>query len=438
MKVDRQRTVARESSFEGHGIHTGARVTVRFLPSEAGSGVAFVRCDLPGEPRIPVDPQWVVEREGQIRRTTLCREGAEVNTVEHVLACVAGLGIDNLTMELDGPEVPEPADGSAEGLARALQEAGLREQSEPRHYFSLRRTHIFERGPVSLVAIPYDGLKLSYTLQYDNPVLGTQHLSLDVTTDSFLNQIARARTFALYEEVDHLRSLGLIKGGTLSNAIVVKGEEVLSEEPLRYPDEFVRHKVLDLLGDLFLLGRPLRAHVIAVRSGHSTNRRFVRQLWEESEGLSFYDDLRQKTHFDIQSVTRIMPHRYPFLLVDRILYLEERKRVVGLKNVTINEPFFHGHFPGHPVMPAVLIIEAMAQVGGVLLLHTVDDPDGKLVYFMGIDRAKFRRPVQPGDQLIFDLRMVRLKSRICKMAGKCLVDGQVVAEAELLSSIVDR
>ncbi|MBD3336159.1 MAG: bifunctional UDP-3-O-[3-hydroxymyristoyl] N-acetylglucosamine deacetylase/3-hydroxyacyl-ACP dehydratase [Candidatus Eisenbacteria bacterium] len=438
MIEERQRTLERESSFQARGLHTGQEVAARFLPAPPGTGVVFVRTDLPGRPRVAVTPANTLLHHGEMRRSALAADGVEINTVEHLLAAVAGLGIDNLEVELDGPEVPEPEDGSARGLAEALRAGGVREQDRPRQPIRIRKAVQYADGGISLVGIPEEGLRLTYTLQYDNPVIGTQHFSLAITPESFMEEIAPARTFALFEEVDRLRELGLIKGGSLRNAIVVKGQEILNEEPLRFPDEFVRHKILDLLGDLYLLGRPLRGHVMSIKSGHATNLRFARRVWENFESADFYEGLRTETHFDVRDVTRIMPHRFPFLLVDRILYLEEAERVVGLKNVTINEPFFQGHFPGRPVMPAVLIIEAMAQVGGVLLLHTVDDPDGKLVYFMGIDRAKFRRPVEPGDQLIFDLRMAKLKSRICKMTGRCLVDGNLVAEAELLSSIVDR
>ncbi|MBU1702446.1 MAG: bifunctional UDP-3-O-[3-hydroxymyristoyl] N-acetylglucosamine deacetylase/3-hydroxyacyl-ACP dehydratase [Candidatus Eisenbacteria bacterium] len=438
MNVDRQKTLERESQFQGRGLHTGEDITARFLPAPPDTGVVFIRTDLPGQPHVKVCPQNALPHHREMRQTVLAAKGVEIHTVEHLLASITGLDIDNLYVELNGSEVPEPEDGSALGLVKSLRAGGIVEQDSPRRYVEIHQTTTVEDGAVSLVGLPYDGLRLSYTLQYENPTIGTQHMTMEITPEVYEHEIAPARTFALFEEVEKLRSLGLIKGGTLRNAVVVKGDEILSEEPLRFSNEFVRHKMLDLLGDLFLLGRPLKGHIIAVRSGHATNMKLARKIWESFEGPAFYDGLRKKTHFDIAAVTRIMPHRYPFLLVDRILYLEERERVIGLKNVTINEPFFQGHFTGHPVMPAVLIIEAMAQVGGVLLLHTVDDPDGKLVYFMGIDNAKFRRPVQPGDQLIFDLRMVRLKSRICKMTGRCLVDGQLVAEADLLSSIVDR
>jgi UDP-3-O-[3-hydroxymyristoyl] N-acetylglucosamine deacetylase / 3-hydroxyacyl-[acyl-carrier-protein] dehydratase len=288
------------------------------------------------------------------------------------------------------------------------------------------------------VGLPHDGLRISFTIQYEHPLLGSQHRTLEITPEVFLREIAPARTFVLYRDVEALRAAGMIKGGTARNAVVVKDDEIVCEGPLRFPDEFVRHKILDLLGDLSLIGRPVQGHIIAQRSGHDTNVGFVRSLVNAQPGDASYDHLLGYVHYDITAIERIMPHRYPMLLVDRILLLEERKRVVGLKNVTVNEPFFVGHFPGHPIMPAVLIVEAMAQAGGVLLLHTVDDPDNKLVYFMGIDNAKFRRPVLPGDQLIFDLEMVRLKSSICKMTGRCFVRGQLVAQADLLSKIVER
>jgi len=319
-----------------------------------------------------------------------------------------------------------------------MKEAGVEELDAEQNPFVIERPVAYDQGGVEIIGTPHEGLKLSFTIQFDNAVLGTQHISLEIDPDSFTKEIAAARTFVLYSDVEKLRASGLIKGGSLRNAVVVKDDGIMNEDPLRYPDEFVRHKILDLLGDLTLLGRPLRGHVHAIRSGHSHNVQFVRHLVKEHSGPAEYERLLDRVHFDINDVTRIMPHRYPFLLLDRILYLKERERVVGLKNVTVNEPFFNGHFPGHPIMPAVLIVEAMAQVGGVLLLNTVDNPESKLVYFMGIDNAKFRKPVVPGDQLIFDLELQRLKRRTCKMKGKAFVRGQLVAEADLLSSIVDR
>lgn len=434
----KQRTITRTVSFSGVGLHTGEETTVTFRPAEVDEGLWFVRSDLPGSPRIRVCPESSVEA-GADRRRTILRDGkAEVHTVEHILAAVIGLGIDNLIMEISGAELPEPADGSAAPFVELLEQAGIRELNGECEPFIIQRPVTYEADGVQIVGTPHEGLKLSFTIQFDNAVLGTQHLSIEITPESFKKLIAPARTFVLFRDVELLRSHGLIKGGSLQNAVVIKDDGIMNAEPLRFPDEFVRHKILDLLGDLSLLGRPVRGHIYAVRSGHQHNVKFVRELARQHSGPGEYDQLLERIHFDIADVERIMPHRYPFLLLDRILYLKDRQRVVGIKNVTINEPFFMGHFPGYPIMPAVLIIEAMAQVGGVLLLSTVDDPTSKLVYFMGIDNARFRRPVIPGDQIVFDLQMLRLKRRACKMAGKAFVRGKLVAEAELLSSIVDR
>lgn len=438
MNLTCQRTVAAPASYEGVGLHTGIATRLTFRPAEPNSGIRFVRVDLPDSPEIVVHPQCAGNDTDALRRTVLKNGPTEVHTVEHVLATLMGLQIDNAILEVNGPEAPEPLDGSAVLIVETILEAGIVEQDAPRRFVDIGAPVRFEENGVEMVALPGPDLRISFTIEYDNPLVGTQHASFLITPETFAKEIAPARTFVLYEDVEGLRKAGMIKGGTVHNAVVIKDNEIMSEGPLRFPDEFVRHKVLDLLGDLYLLGQPLRGHVVSLKSGHDTNVRFVKQLAEESDRPYAYEDLLDKVHFDINAIERIMPHRYPMLLIDRILLLEERKRVVGLKNVTLNEPFFTGHFPGHPIMPAVLIIEAMAQVGGVLLLNTVDEPESKLVYFMGIDKAKFRRPVQPGDQLIFDLELVRLGSAICKMTGKCYCRGQLVAEADLLSKIVDR
>ena len=433
-----QRTLCRPASFRGIGLHTGIEATVTFVPAPAGHGLRFVRTDLPGSPEIPVCAAHARGDTRDLRRSVLAAGGAEVHTVEHLLAAVGGMEVDNLRIELSALEAPEPPDGSCRAFAELLREAGFQEQSAHREPLFLREPVSLREGDVQLLAVPHDGLRLSFTIQYANPLLGTQYLSIDLDPEVFLRDIAPARTFALWEDIEPLRRAGHIKGGTLQNAVVVKGDRILNEDGLRFPDEFVRHKILDLLGDLTILGRPLRAHVIAVRSGHPANVAFVRRLDASDRGVGGLDRLIDRCHFDIDAIMRIMPHRYPMLLLDRILLLEERRRVVGLKNVTINEPFFVGHFPSHPIMPAVLILEAMAQAGGVLLLKTVGNPETKLVYFMSIDKAKFRKPVLPGDQLIFDLELVRLKSRICQMNGKAYVRGALVAEAQFLSTIVDR
>jgi UDP-3-O-[3-hydroxymyristoyl] N-acetylglucosamine deacetylase / 3-hydroxyacyl-[acyl-carrier-protein] dehydratase len=434
----KQRTIHSDVSLSGVGLHTGENSTLTLKPAAVNEGIHFIRTDLDGSPRIRVCPQNAVEEKRELRRTVIRNNGAEVHTVEHVLAAISGLCIDNIDIELDGLEVPDPNDGSAMPFVEMLEKAGIKDYDEEQDPFIVTQPVAYSNGDVQVVGTPYDGLKLSFTIQFDNPVLGTQHISLDITPDVFKSEIASSRTFVLFKDVEYLRELGLIKGGNLDNAVVIKDDGIMNEAPLRFPDECVRHKVLDLLGDLSLLGRPVKGHFHAVRSGHPHNLKFVKMLHDRHSGPGEYESMLKEVHFDINDIERIMPHRYPLLLVDRILYLKERERVVGIKNVTVNEPFFVGHFPGHPIMPAVLIVEAMAQVGGVLLLNTVENPESKLVYFMGINSAKFRKPVLPGDQLVFDLKLLRLKRRTCKMVGKAYVQGKLVAEAELLSSIVDR
>jgi UDP-3-O-[3-hydroxymyristoyl] N-acetylglucosamine deacetylase / 3-hydroxyacyl-[acyl-carrier-protein] dehydratase len=436
-----QRTLGRVVAYDGVGLHTGVACHVEFRPAPPGTGIRFIRLDLPGRPEIPVSPRHARADTDQMRRTILKNGDAEVHTVEHILAAAAGLGIDNLSIALDAQEPPEPADGSAGPYVRLFQDAGIVEQPAPRRYFRVTETVRYEENGVILVGLPHEGLRVTFTIEYANAWRGTQHATYDIDPEVFVREIAPARTFVLERDVEKLRARGMILGGTLQNAVVVQPTGIMNQEPLRFEDEFVRHKILDFLGDLYLLGRPARGHFVSIKSGHATNVRFVQRLAaaEEPGTLIWTGKANGDSgpiQLDINAIQKIMPHRYPFLLIDRILSLEEG-RVVGIKNVTINEPFFAGHFPGHPIMPAVLIIEAMAQCGGVLLLNTFERKS-KLVYFMGINNAKFRKPVRPGDQLRFELTLLRLKSRICKMEGKAYVDGDLVAEAELLSSIVDR
>jgi UDP-3-O-[3-hydroxymyristoyl] N-acetylglucosamine deacetylase/3-hydroxyacyl-[acyl-carrier-protein] dehydratase len=291
---------------------------------------------------------------------------------------------------------------------------------------------------VEIQAVPDDAFRVSFTIQYDNPNIGTQFATFEMTPEVFEREISPARTFVLWEDVEKLREMGLIKGGSLDNAVVFKDDGVMNDAPLRFPDECVRHKILDLLGDLSLLGAPIRGHIHAVKSGHAANIDFVREMREVREAKKKTEVATASGTWDINLIQEIMPHRYPFLLVDRIIELVDRERLVAIKNVTINEPFFVGHFPGHPIMPAVLIIEAMAQAGGVLLMNSVDDPKNYLVYFTRVDNAKFRRPVLPGDQLRFELELKSLRRGICTMQGRTYVDGKLTAEAELSSMIVRR
>lgn len=438
---DRQRTIGGSVSYKGAALHSGEVTTVVFKPSPPNTGITFIRADLPGKPTVKVCPENAKYDPSASRRTILSNGDAEVHTVEHLLASVMGLGIDNMQIEVEGMEAGVPFDGSASHIVKLLHEAGVVEQNAPKQYFKITRSVSYKKNHVELHAVPYDGLRISFTIQYDNPHVGTQYASFDLNPDVFVEQIAPARTFVLFKDVESLRKRGMIKGGSIENAVVVKEDGIMNDEPLRFADEFVRHKVLDLLGDLGLIGRAVQGHIMAVRSGHEANVAFIRMLHQDMVGTKPRGPRRSTREgevWDIMAIQEIMPHRYPLLLVDRIIELHEGERVVGIKNVTINEPYFVGHFPGHPIMPAVLIIEAMAQCGGVLLLNTVENPQDKLVYFMGIDNAKFRKPVVPGDQLRFELEMIKLKGRICKMRGTAYVDGEKVSEADLLSTIVDR
>lgn len=437
MKGRMQRTIAVPAQIEGVGLHTGEKGTMRFLPAPVGYGVRFVRIDLAGSPEVQVRPENAHFDPGAGRRTILQQDGVQIHTMEHVLSAVAGIGIDNLRIEVSSMEVPEGHDGSAAPIAHALMAAGLVDQDKPARHLKVTKPVTWTQKGVELTAVPHDGLKLTFTIEYDHPLIGEQTMSLDISPEIYLEQIAPARTFVLERDLQVLRDAGWIKGGRLESAIVVGEDRVLNDEPLRFPDEFVRHKILDLLGDLFILGGPLLGHVTAKRSGHQSHVEFVKRL-KEILPLPGRRAGGPPDEWDITAIMDILPHRYPFLLVDRITSIEEGHSIEGYKNVTINEPFFNGHFPGHPIMPAVLIVEAMAQCGGLLLLNSVDNPNNKLMYFMGIDGAKFRRPVTPGDQLRFKLKLLKMRGRTSKMRGEAYVDGQLVAEAELLATIVDR
>lgn len=433
--IGQQATIERECAVRGAGLHTGARTTTTFKPAPPNHGIRFRRTDCDPPCDIPASIECVPNSTDVPRNTTLQRDNVSIHTVEHVLAAVAGLGIHNVLIEIDGPEPCEPSEGCLTYVQR-LREAGVRRQGVPLDSYVVKDVVQFREGDVELTAVPNDQFRISFTIRYDNPLIGTQHISLDVDPDSFAREIAPARTFALMSEVRQLQESGFIRGGSLDNAVVVDGDHILNETPLRFPDEFVRHKVLDLLGDLALLGQPIRGHIIAVRSGHRANAAFVRRM--HAAAASAGPTKERSGLWDVQDILEVMPHRYPFMLVDRILEFEDRKRVVAIKNVTYNEPFFQGHFPGHPVMPAVLIVEAMAQCGGVLVLNSVAEPRRHLMYFTGIDRARFRKPVRPGDQLRFELDMLRFGGAVCKMEGKAFVDDAVVAEATLLATIVER
>jgi UDP-3-O-[3-hydroxymyristoyl] N-acetylglucosamine deacetylase/3-hydroxyacyl-[acyl-carrier-protein] dehydratase len=415
-----------------------------FVPGSADSGIRFVRVDLENHPEILVDPDHVI---GVERGTSIGIDGCKVHTIEHVLAALAVAGIDNLRIELDSSE-PPVGDGSSLPFWDALKQAGIIELDALRRRYRVEEAIFYQDGDVEITLLPSDRLQVSLSIDFDHPLVGHQFESFEITPAVFEKEIAPARTFGFLHEIEKLKSAGLIRGGNLRNAIVIGDDKILNEDHLRFPDEMVRHKILDLLGDLKLLNVDIVAHIVARRSGHRTHLALVQLLkrrMETGDGrgtisvrASRVEPRRGTPVLDIGQIMSVLPHRYPFLLVDRIVEIEDGKRVVGYKNVTISEAFFEGHFPDHPVMPGVLIVEAMGQVGGVLLMSLVDDPEDNVVYFTGLDHVRFRQPVRPGDQLVCELELVRRRGTHCKMRGVARVDGNVVAEAELMASLVPR
>ena len=429
--MEKQNTIKESATFSGVGLHTGNLTTLVFKPAPADSGIVFVRTDLPGKPVIPADVDNVVDVS---RGTTIGANGAEVHTVEHVLAAVVGMGIDNLRIEVDANETPV-GDGSALPFMNALKKAGIVEQDAERKYIKVQEPVYYRHDDVTLSVLPADELRVTMTIAYDHVAIGTQYASFNITPASFEKEIASARTFCFLREVKMLKEQGLIRGGNLENAVVIGDESVLNEE-LRFPDEFVRHKVLDLLGDLFLLGRPVKGHVIGVKSGHAMHVKFGKQIKKAlmngnatSATLKGLNKPKPEPALDVNKIMKILPHRFPFLLVDRILTFVPQDHVIGIKNVTINEPFFQGHWPKNPVMPGVLIIEAMAQVSSLLIFGEGSENQA---YFLGIDNAKFRRTVVPGDQIIIESHMLRLRRNACRVKAVAKVDGAIAAEAEML------
>ena len=420
-----RRTIARPVTLEGIGLHLGVSCRLTFKPAASGEGIRFIRTDRPGAPVIPAVVEHAVLTE---RRTQLGNGDDAIHTVEHVLAAIAGAEVDDVTIEIDGPE-PPIMDGSSKAFTDALNQAGPSAQRGRAEYLTLRSAVRVVDGESVYEAHPADVLDLTVSIEFPHPLIGRQECRYSVTPDVFARELSPARTFGFVREVDALRSRGLIRGGSTTNAIVLDNDGVV-ENTLRWPDEFVRHKALDCVGDLALAGRRVRARVVAHKPSHRGTILLVRELTKQAG--------KENNVLGIEEIMKVIPHRYPFLLVDRILEIEAGKRIVGLKNVTINEPFFQGHFPGHPIMPGVLIIEAMAQVGGMLLMGSVDDPESKVVYFMSLDNVKWRRPVKPGDQIRFELEVLQIRGRICRMNGLAKVDGELVAEAEMAAMVRDR
>jgi UDP-3-O-[3-hydroxymyristoyl] N-acetylglucosamine deacetylase/3-hydroxyacyl-[acyl-carrier-protein] dehydratase len=435
---DRQHTLAKPASIEGTSLHTGEKVTLTLQPAPENFGFKFRRMDIEDKPLIDASIDKVQKVE---RATTIADGGVNVHTVEHVLSALTGMGVDNAIIEMDAQE-PPIVDGSSLPFVQLIKQAGMVAQEERRRVFEVREPlHIESRDGSLLTVVPDKKFRISCT-NVGPQGRATQFFSTEINPEIYEKEIAPARTFTFYEDIAHLMEKGLIKGGTLESAIVIRGETAWTKHPLRFAEEFVRHKILDIVGDLSLLGRRILGHVIAVRPGHGPNAELTRALNKS------YNEMRAmvpvplsfpsgEAVLDVNEVMRILPHRYPFLLVDRIIGFEGEKKCTGVKNVTINEPFFQGHFPGHPVMPGVLQLEAMAQVASILLLRTPEN-QGKIGYFMSADNVKWRRPVVPGDTLLIEAELLKVKRSVGQARGRCIVNGQVVSEADLMFSLLDR
>lgn len=457
----KQSTIKEAVSVSGVGLHTGSACTLTFRPAPEHHGYVFRRMDLPGQPFVKADADFVVDTS---RGTTISHNGATVHTVEHTLAALVGLQLDNVLIEIDGPE-PPIMDGSSIDFLSALMRAGRSEQAAERVYYEVREPiHYQERErSVELAILPSQDYMATVMVDYNSAVLKAQHANMTGIAQ-FADDFADARTFCFLHEIEYLHKQGLIKGGDLDNAIVIADREMTQEElnrlstifnkpnislnegvlnntGLRYENEPARHKLLDLIGDLALVGMPIKGHVMAARPGHKANvelaKKIKAQIKQDRLTQKYQKNSVQGVIFDINAIQRILPHRYPFLLVDKVTEFTE-KSIVGVKNVTANEPFFQGHFPGNPIMPGVLQLEAMAQCGGILLLNTVENPESVWVYLVGVENARFRKPVIPGDVVEFRLELLAMKKGICKMKGEAYVDGKLVCSAEMTASVVPK
>ncbi len=458
-----QQTIKEEISISGAGIHTGQSVTMRLKPAEPNTGIVFQRVDLPGKPLVKADVDNVIETN---RSTTLEQNGARVSTIEHLMASLVGMQVDNVLIEINGDEVPI-LDGSAEPFVEILEKTGVTNQQVRKIYYNIEHNISFvdEDKKVEMVALPYNEYRINTLIDFNSPILGTQHAALKNITD-FNAEIAPCRTFCFFHELEALLANNLIKGGDINNAIVVvdkpvtadqvariskvfkKNDVHVSEEgilnnlKLRFPNEPARHKLLDVVGDLALVGFPFKAHIIANRPGHSSNVKFAKKIKEHIRKYKYRQDIpkydpSQPPVLDIHAIESVLPHRYPFLMVDKVIELTE-KLVVAIKNVTYNEPFFQGHFPGNCVMPGVLQVEALAQAGGLLAIPrgTEDKYD---TYFLKIENCKFKQKVVPGDTMILKMELSNpIRRGICEMKGTIFVGDKVVTEADLVAQIVKR
>ncbi|MEO0509392.1 MAG: bifunctional UDP-3-O-[3-hydroxymyristoyl] N-acetylglucosamine deacetylase/3-hydroxyacyl-ACP dehydratase [Verrucomicrobiota bacterium] len=440
----KQRTILREVSIKGKSLHTGEEVQLTLKPAEANAGILFRRVDMLGKPELKPVVDLV---DDLVRSTTIADGHAKVHTVEHVLSALNGCGVDNAIIEMDASE-PPILDGSAKHFVNLVQEAEPVEQDAEREYFTLEEPISVTRGGSSLIALPHDGFRITCT-SADDRGIHTQHLSLDVDPETYVAQIAPARTFTIYEDIEELLKLGKIKGGSLDSAIVIKGDKIVSKEPLRFNDEFVRHKMLDIIGDIVLTGMPVKAHIVAVRPGHALNAELSKALRKKIfEKAKAKDKKSAKVNspavvateisMDIRRVLDLLPHRYPFVMVDRVIEVIGEDELVALKNVTINEPYFQGHYPGRPVMPGVLQVEAMAQAAGILLLRKLDVGDNTIAFFMSADKVKFRQAVEPGDALHIHAKITKVRGKkLATATGECRVGGKVVSNAELMFMLAE-
>ncbi len=426
------------------GLHSGNRVNMKILPAPPNSGIRFRRVDLDDKPEIEARVENVAETN---RSTTLARGNVKVHTVEHVLAALAGYGIDNAVIELDSNE-PPIGDGSSREFCKTIQAAGIVPQVEKRETYAPSEPIELESGDTVMTLFPDENFKITCT-SADKHGRFTQFFSVEITPKTWEQELSHARTFCFFEEIEQLIKNNLIKGGGLENAIVIRDDAVLTTEPLRYPEEFVRHKMLDIVGDLSLVGRPIRGHLIAVKPGHATNCEFAKLIVEqmkkplraarvfgpppepksEDKRNAALEQLQQSAELDTEQVMQILPHRYPFLLVDGVQRMEGNK-ITAFKNVTINEPYFQGHFPGHPIMPGVLQLEAIAQAAGILMLRQVENV-GQIAYFIAAEEVKWRKPVLPGDVLIIEVELTKVRGKLGKARGVCKVGDDIVSEAEI-------
>ena len=437
----KQRTILREVSIKGKSLHTGEEVNLTLKPALENTGVIFRRIDLLGKPELKPLIDLV---DDLVRSTTIADGHAKVHTIEHVLSALSGCGVDNVVIEMDASE-PPILDGSSKHFVNLIQQAEPVEQDAEREYFVLDEPISVTRGSSSIIALPHDGFRITCT-SADDRGIHTQHLSLDLDPETYVAQVAPARTFTIYEDIEELLKLGKIKGGSLDSAIVIKGDKIVSKEPLRFKDEFVRHKILDIVGDITLVGMPVKAHIVGVRPGHALNAELSKvlrkKLLEKKRGATAAKKVlpvesHEKT-IDIRGILNLLPHRYPFVMIDRVVEIVSDDELVALKNVTINEPFFQGHYPGRPVMPGVLQVEAMAQAAGVLLLRKLPADENKIAFFMSVDKVKFRQAVEPGDSIEIRVKLVKIRgNKIATATGECKVGGKLVSSAQLMFMLAD-